>query len=242
MPVGGAEGAAGRSRRASSDGVGVRRTPRRVRCIPVDGIEANTSVETATKAGGTAERILAAAVAIVADEGADAVTMRRVAADVGVTTMATYRHYPNRAALLDAAAEAAFAELGANWGIGESGAEGEDFDTRFAELFQAFLDFALGKPHLYAFLMTERRAGARRFPDDFRHHASPAFTPLVEVVEQGMREGALRADDPLETAMSLNAEAVGLVQLYLAGRIGCSEHEFRQLCERSMGRVLRGFR
>lgn len=187
--------------------------------------------------GSTAERIVAAALAIVTNEGADAVTMRRVAADVGLTTMATYRHFPNRAALLQAVAESANAELGKNWTVGAV----SDVEDRVLVLLGHFLDFTLSMPHLYSFLMTERRVDARRFPDDFRDHTSPAFTPLLEAIEEGMRSGSLRSDDDaLEAAMSVNAVAAGLVQLYLAGRIGCSEAEFRQLCARSVRRVLRG--
>lgn len=205
-------------------------------------------VHMATKSGrpatkgsvaGTADRIVAATLAIVTDEGVGAVTMRRVAADAGVTAMATYRHFPNRAALLRAAAEAAGAALGEDWG---TRCRDSDFETRFADLLEEFLDFALGKPNLYSFLITERREGARRFPEDFREGASPAFAPLVEVVEQGMSAGGLRDDDALEVAMAINASAVGLVQLYLAGRIGCSEKEFRALCKRSMGRMLNGLK
>lgn len=189
--------------------------------------------------GSTAERAVTAALAIVTEEGAEAVTMRRVAADVGLTPMSTYRHFPNRAALLRAAAERANAELGKNWSFGAS----TDVEARVLVLLERFLDFALGKPRLYSFLMTERRAEARRFPEDFRGHASPAFAPLLEAIEAGMRDGFLRADeDALEAAMSVNAVATGLVQLYLAGRIGCSDEEFRQLCARSVRRVLRGLR
>ncbi|GAB2985609.1 TetR/AcrR family transcriptional regulator [Amycolatopsis acidiphila] len=186
---------------------------------------------------GTAERIAEAALAILLGEGAQAVTMRRVAADAGVTTMATYRHYPNREALLRAVVDAAFAELGKDWG---KRAQELDFGTRFYGLLNDFLDFALGKPNLYTFLVTDRREGVRRFPEDFRAGRSPAFTPVIDVVEQGMREGALRRDDPLEAALAITTPVMGLVQLYLGGRMDMSEKDFRALCRRTVGRVLDG--
>jgi DNA-binding transcriptional regulator YbjK len=49
----------------------------------------------------TASRIAAAARRLLDKEGTEAVTMRRVAAAVGVTPMAIYRHYPDRASLLN---------------------------------------------------------------------------------------------------------------------------------------------
>jgi len=44
-------------------------------------------------------------------EGTEAVTMRRVAKAVGITPMAIYRHYPDRAALLNSLADEGFEEL-----------------------------------------------------------------------------------------------------------------------------------
>ncbi|GAA2273681.1 hypothetical protein GCM10010149_14840 [Nonomuraea roseoviolacea subsp. roseoviolacea] len=89
------------------------------------------------------------------------------------------------------------------------------------------MDFALGGPHLYTFLMTGPRERTRRFPDDFASDASPAFMHLVVLVEEGMRTGRLRGDDPLEVTLALTAAVQGLVQLYLGGRIGPAEDEFR---------------
>lgn len=187
----------------------------------------------------TAARIASAALAILIDEGADAVTMRRVAAGAGVSAMATYRHFPSREALLHTVADDAFAELGRAWGRRHAA---DDFDGRIAGLRDDFLDFALGQPNLYTFLVTERRAEVRRFPDDFRAGESPAFGPVVEVVEQGMRDGALRPDDPVEVALAITMPTVGLMQLYLGGRIGLSESDFRELCVNTTRRILDGLR
>jgi TetR/AcrR family tetracycline transcriptional repressor len=48
------------------------------------------------------ETILAAAADLIARDGLDGLTMRRLAAALGVATMATYRHFADRAALVDA--------------------------------------------------------------------------------------------------------------------------------------------
>ncbi|CCH30799.1 TetR/AcrR family transcriptional regulator [Actinosynnema sp. NPDC047251] len=189
--------------------------------------------------GTTAGRMASAALAILLDEGAQAVTMRRVAADVGVTPMATYRHYPNREALLRTAVDNAVAELTREWGRGH---EGLDFPARLDRLTDDFLDFALGKPHLYRYVVTERREEARRFPEDFRTGGSPSFRPVFEAVEQAVRAGVLRADDPLETTLALTTPVMGLVQLYHGDRISMSANDFRALCKRTTGRVLDGLR
>ncbi|NKZ07584.1 TetR/AcrR family transcriptional regulator [Actinomadura latina] len=53
----------------------------------------------------TRDRIVHAAVALIEREGADALSMRRVAADLGVAVMSLYNHVPNKTALLEGVAE-----------------------------------------------------------------------------------------------------------------------------------------
>ncbi|RZQ65763.1 TetR/AcrR family transcriptional regulator [Amycolatopsis suaedae] len=186
---------------------------------------------------GTAERIADAALAILLAEGADAVSMRRVAADAGVTAMATYRHYPNRETLLRTVVDAAVAELSRDWGRRRGATT---FTGRLDELTDDFLDFALGKPNLYRFVVTERREGVRQFPGDFRAGGTPTFGPVFDAVEQAIGDGVLRADDPLEVTLAITMPAMGLVQLYHGGRIALSEEDFRLLCKRTIARVLSG--
>ena len=50
-------------------------------------------------------RIVAAAIGLIEREGADAVSMRRIAGDLGVSVMSLYNHVPNKSTLLDAVAE-----------------------------------------------------------------------------------------------------------------------------------------
>ncbi|GAA2360579.1 TetR/AcrR family transcriptional regulator [Nonomuraea africana] len=66
-------------------------------------------------------RIVAAAIDLIEREGADAVSMRRIAADLGVGVMSLYNHVPNKASLLDGLAEAVLSQIeftddpGAHW-------------------------------------------------------------------------------------------------------------------------------
>ncbi|MFI7152484.1 TetR/AcrR family transcriptional regulator [Nonomuraea sp. NPDC050022] len=56
-------------------------------------------------------RIVAAAIDLIEREGADAVSMRRIAADLGVGVMSLYNHVPNKDALLDGVAEAVLSQI-----------------------------------------------------------------------------------------------------------------------------------
>ena len=63
----------------------------------------------------TPERIAAIALAIIDEDGLEALNMRRLAAEAGVKTMSLYHHFPNKQAMLDAVGEKiAAAALGAS--------------------------------------------------------------------------------------------------------------------------------
>jgi AcrR family transcriptional regulator len=61
--------------------------------------------EGASRPGLTEERIVTAAIEAIESKGVEALSMRRIAADLGVAAMSLYYHVPNKAALLDAVAE-----------------------------------------------------------------------------------------------------------------------------------------
>jgi AcrR family transcriptional regulator len=56
-------------------------------------------------------RIVATAVDLIEREGADAISMRRIAAELGVGVMSLYNHVPNKSALLDGVAEAILSKI-----------------------------------------------------------------------------------------------------------------------------------
>lgn len=59
----------------------------------------------------TRERVLLAARELADEDGLDALTMRRLADDLGVEAMSIYHHLPNKDAILDGLIELVFAEI-----------------------------------------------------------------------------------------------------------------------------------
>jgi AcrR family transcriptional regulator len=185
----------------------------------------------------TADRITAAMRRLLEREGAEAVTMRRVADAVGITAMAIYRHYPDRAALLNAVADQGFAELAAAVQRTRLPAR---IEPRLLRLTDVYVDHALVHPRLFELMFLARRKGARRYPRDFKAGRSPTLNPSVAVLQEGMARGELRADDPWEIAFEMGALVEGLVMLYLGGRIGGGRRQLRALIRRSIRRYLHG--
>jgi AcrR family transcriptional regulator len=187
----------------------------------------------------TARKIARAARRILHEEGVEAVTMRRVAKAVSITPMAVYRHYADLAGLLNALADEGFEELAARLaGRRFSG----EIEKRLTKMGEIFLEHALENPRLFELMFLKPRAGARRYPEDFKAGRSPTANPMVDVVREGMKSGCFREDDAWEIVFDLGALSHGLIMLYLGGRMGVSPARFRAFYRRSFRRYIHGIR
>jgi AcrR family transcriptional regulator len=187
----------------------------------------------------TPEKILRAAHKMFEREGADAVSMRRVADAVGITPMAIYRHFPNREALLKRLSDDSFDAAARDW---ESHARHTDVIKRLMALMEPYLDYALAHPHLFDHAFSVRRDDARRFPEDFRARQSPTLNVIADAIAEGMRKGVLRKDDSWDVAMTLWAHSHGLIALYRAGRFNYDEAQFRAFYLQSLRRLVDGIK
>lgn len=165
--------------------------------------------------------------------------MRKVAALAGVSTMAIYRHFPSREALLKRIGDDSFDAIARHWNARRRGG---DVLSRLLATQRIYLDYALAHPHLFDHAFSSPRGDARRFPDDFRAGQSPTLNVVRDVVVDAQQAGALRAGDSWDIAMSLWAHAHGLIALYRAGRFNYDERQFRAFYEASMQRLLDGLK
>jgi AcrR family transcriptional regulator len=95
----------------------------------------------------TRQVVVAAALQLIDAEGADALTMRRLARALGRDPMILYRHAPNKAALLDGVAETVLAQLTVDPGAPDWTAELRAVARRYRAL-------ALAHPNVVTLLVT----------------------------------------------------------------------------------------
>ena len=187
----------------------------------------------------TAARITVAGRRLLDKEGAEAVTMRRVAKAVGITAMAIYRHYPDRSALLNAVADEGFKQLAAR--LARKRFSGT-IEARLTKMAEIYLEHAFQNPRLFELMFLKPREGARRYPRDFKAGRSPTANLMVQVVKEGMTNGHFREDDAWEIVFEMGALSHGLIMLYLGGRLELSRARFRALYRRSFRRYIHGIR
>lgn len=187
----------------------------------------------------TADRIAQVALTILEKEGPEAVSMRRVAAAVGITPMAIYHHFPSREALLNTITDREFAKLLSYMQAHQPHGKVE---ARLVAVMEGYVDYAFAQPRVFDFVFSRPRPGARQFPKDFRARRSPTLNPVADLLATEMHKGSLKKDDIWEVAFALWAHVHGYVMLYRAGRIALSEQEFRKLLHRSIRRFLHGLK
>ena len=95
----------------------------------------------------TREVVLAAALEIIDRDGADGLSMRRLARALGRDPMILYRHAPNKAALLDGVAETVLAQL-------QVDSADPDWAGQLRTVARDYRQLALAHPHVVPLLVT----------------------------------------------------------------------------------------
>ena len=106
------------------------------------------------------DRIFDAARAILDHEGIEGLSVRKVAARAGVSTMAMYRHFADKDALLNALMDDGLAA----WEKVVRAVRAEDPMEWLEAVIEAFLKFALTQPHRFDAAFFLPAPEARRYP------------------------------------------------------------------------------
>lgn len=148
---------------------------------------------------------------LIAEHGARALTLRELGKRAGVSRMAAYRHFRDRAALLEAIQEAGF-ERFAEALEGARLTAGDDFTTRMRALSVAYVRFARDYPAYFEVMFSptgEPEASSRS------ESGERAFEALHRTIREGQESGDVRAGDPLLLACAAWAIVHGIATLQL---------------------------
>lgn len=137
--------------------------------------------------------------------GTSDLSLRQVAREVGVSAMAPYRHFKDKAALLRAVAEHGFDLLHGELESADCSAAGPD---ALIEQGMAYLAFAESHPSLFRLMFTDHCAPGS--PVDL---GGPAYEVLAR------RVSLVARNDPAPATLACWAMVHGLATLSLNGRV-----------------------
>jgi AcrR family transcriptional regulator len=167
-------------------------------------------------------RVLEEAVRFVDREGLEALTMRKLGAELGVEAMSLYNHVPNKSALLDGMVEVLLGEL-------EVPPENHGWEERIREGYRAFRRLAHEHPNVFPLLVN-------RPPDTMDG------VWLVEEFLKTLEEVGFGKETALHVFRALSSYTFGYAMAEIRGfalepdgsRLGAhrlSPEEFPRLCE-----------
>jgi AcrR family transcriptional regulator len=152
-----------------------------------------------------------------ATEGAQSLSLRELARDVGVSHGAPRQHFPNKQALLDALAEIGFERLGQDLSAAMAKDRRSFTDSltvfaqtyvRFASGHRALLDLMFASLHRPGVDATIRQANDR------------AFALPITLIANAQTNGEIIAGDPDRVATAVLAALQGLAWIATSGTIG----------------------
>ncbi|MFI9613282.1 TetR/AcrR family transcriptional regulator [Streptomyces sp. NPDC052023] len=170
------------------------------------------------------------------EHGADQLSLRDLAREVGVSHAAPRRHFSDRQGLLDALAEAGFGRLDTALRTAWAGAD-DDFPSRVRVIMTAYTRFATENAALLELMYTSKhRPGATRIAKA----AEAPFGLMNDLIRQGQAQSALEDGDPERIGIVLFATLQGIASLINSGFVHADLLD--GLVETAVEQFLRGAR
>ncbi|MDQ0379096.1 TetR/AcrR family transcriptional regulator [Amycolatopsis thermophila] len=157
------------------------------------------------------QRLIRSAVAVLTSEGVEAVTLRRIAREAGVSHGAPLRHFTGRAELLAAVAASGFAELRRRAAdLPDTGPQ-----QRLLTACRRYLDFALENPAMFELMFRTDLIDVRE--PELARLSDAVFEQFLALVTRAQAGGWRRGTASRPLAASLWAALHGLAALWSRG-------------------------
>lgn len=166
--------------------------------------------------GDLKNALIAAGVQLLANEGVEGLSLRKLARDVGVSHNAPYMHFADKEAVLAAIAEQGFRLLGDVIAAGQAETGGAPIERRIALAARSYVNFALAHPSHLSVMFGN--LSSTNYPDLARA-ASATFQMLIDIMRDGKRRNELGDFEAEHIALMIWTSAHGLSSLLIAQKI-----------------------
>lgn len=167
--------------------------------------------------GDLRRALLDAAMAMLGEDDGWQFTLRELARRAGVSHTASYKHFPDKAALLAELALVGFEQLRAAL-LTACPPPPATLREEFLEMSRAYVRFGASNSNLYRLMFS---AEARRSVNArLQERAAAALDVLIDLIVRGQQEGWLREREVRKQAAASWSQLHGLVLLTIDGMLG----------------------
>lgn len=171
--------------------------------------------------GSLRDTLLRRAEEVLRDEGVDALTLRQLARDVGVSHAAPSRHFADKQALLDALAVAGFERL--TDALERAARRGRTFRGRVRAMATAYVEFATTEADLLDVMFAGKHSPAASA--ELLAAGERMGETALGIVRDGQRSGEVRSGDPERIGLVIVAAAHGFAGMLTSGMVPAGDRD-----------------
>ena len=190
-----------------------------------------TTPRRARERANTRERIIEAALSALESEGAPALTIRRIAADVEYTPPVVYQHLASKDALVAELVEHRYGLMRAAL---EPALSEPDIDLRLRQVAARYVRFADEHPHLY-----EAMNGNALPPQERRRAAEAVYQVLLNLLSTWATTHEVTLPSQTDACEILWGTLYGIASIGTHAEIGSERAQ--RLAQEAVGAILRGW-
>jgi len=162
--------------------------------------------------------LVVAAAKLLREEGEGALSMRRLATEVGVSRTAAYHHFKDKQDLLSAIAESGFERCLAAMRKVFAGEDSQPSEEIFRQFAQAYLEFAVGNPEYYNLMFGGQLWQPGETSESLTEKGHAFFRFYTERLKTWQAAGLISADiDPVRQNQVTMSALHGMARLSIDG-------------------------
>lgn len=184
------------------------------------------------------DKILQTTRTLLFSDGYKALSMRKIAREIGVSATSIYLYFDSKDHLVHTLIEESVNDLSVAL---EQGVEGKsDTLDRFKAIIDSYMEFALNNSEKYQVIYSVQTDRMSRYPKEKFRKARRGYTLLESVIRQGISERIVDLEDATIAAYSIWAQLHGVVSVVLNQRLDSRIDKVRFL-EESVDYIVQGF-
>lgn len=186
------------------------------------------------------EQIIETSRGMLIEEGYRNLSMRKIAKKIGITATSIYIYFESKDHLLHTLIEEAIDVLNADLEQSIADIEDENPVEKLTALGKAYISFALENPKQYQIIYLVRSEEMSRYPKEKFRRARKGYQLVLQAIEEGIDEGAIRENQPLIAAYVFWAQLHGAMSVLHSERLD-TRVDPQAFVQKALEHTLNGF-